>query len=79
MAEELLVHVGWVCQVCGKYDTLEGTPKAKPEHVPHRGYDIGSCPGVMEKVYRVKSENHGGLMDEESQEEKRAFYRMHFP
>lgn len=41
----------WHCNVCGK-TTDETTAKddAAPEHVSHRGMDIGSCPGVMEVV-----------------------------
>jgi len=45
-------HVAWGCRICNKIDWV-GAEKcsAKPEHVPHRGYDIGSCEGEMLKLY----------------------------
>ena len=55
-------HVGWFCKKCQKFDsvfTKEQT--AKPEHVSHRGIDIGRCKGVMGKVFVIK----GCSMDRE--------------
>jgi len=58
-------HVGWFCKKCQKFDsvfTKEQT--AKPEHVSHRGIDIGSCKGVMEKVFVIKELNNGEDTDQ---------------
>lgn len=43
----------WKCKTCGKTDdssTSEG--QAKPEHIPHRGFDIGNCEGKMELIIK---------------------------
>ena len=43
----------WVCRTCGKVDFAdEEERRAAPFHVPHRGYDIGSCPGRMIPVFK---------------------------
>ena len=37
---------GWCCMRCGKFDLREHPEQlAKPQHVSHRGVDIGECPG----------------------------------
>ena len=42
----------WYCPVCNKFDLVDvKEAMASPEHVPHRGYDIGSCKGIMIPLY----------------------------
>jgi ribosomal protein L37AE/L43A len=43
----------WYCPTCGKTDH-DGADEAlaSPEHVPHRGVDIGTCKGCMYKYVR---------------------------
>ena len=45
----------WHCNVCGKTTTSD-TPNddAAPEHIAHRGQDIGNCSGMMEIIVKVK-------------------------
>ena len=44
------------CRVCNKIDWADtDEAQAKPEHVPHRGYDIGSCKGEMVKLWSMDS------------------------
>ena len=46
----------WYCPVCRKIDLIEAKePMAKPEHVPHRGVDIGTCKGIMISLYSDQS------------------------
>ena len=42
--------IAWYCPVCKKFDMIGTEPLAKPEHIPHRGFDIGSCKGKMIKL-----------------------------
>jgi len=45
----------WYCPVCKKFDLADiEKPMAKPEHVPYRGVDIGSCNGEMIPLYDCK-------------------------
>lgn len=45
-------HVAWGCRTCNKVDWVDDKEtKAAPEHVPHRGVDIGDCKGKMVKLY----------------------------
>jgi len=38
----------WACKICNKIDWADTKEQgAKPEHVSHRGVDIGTCKGVM--------------------------------
>ncbi len=42
----------WYCPVCKKFDLADVEEQmAKPEHVSHRGYDIGTCKGTMILLY----------------------------
>jgi hypothetical protein len=42
----------WYCPVCKKFDIAhEKEQMAKPEHIAHRGVDIGSCNGRMIRLY----------------------------
>ena len=41
----------WKCKTCGKEDDdSTDEMKAAPEHRAHRGIDIGTCEGKMERV-----------------------------
>ena len=42
--------VAWACRTCGKVDWAD-EQLARPEHISHRGVDIGSCDGEMVKLY----------------------------
>ncbi len=44
----------WKCDICGKEDN-DGTDEqlAKPEHISHRGVDIGTCKGEMKEVNKA--------------------------
>lgn len=45
----------WYCPVCGKFDLMDSEePMARPEHVPYRGIDIGTCKGEMIPLYDCK-------------------------
>lgn len=47
--------IAWACRLCNKIDwadTKEQT--AKPEHISHRGVDIGDCKGKMIPLYEKK-------------------------
>ncbi len=48
----------WRCRTCGKTATSLNPDKseAAPEHVSHRGQDIGSCPGTMGVVSKEEWE-----------------------
>ncbi len=40
--------IAWGCPVCKKFDWADApTPLAKPEHIPYRGVDLGTCKGKM--------------------------------
>jgi len=56
------IPTAWVCKLCHQVDFPEvGEPMASPEHIPHRGVDIGSCPGKMVPVYSredLEAANH---------------------
>jgi len=42
----------WYCPKCKKFDLADvKEPLASPNHVPHRGVDIGNCDGVMIPLY----------------------------
>lgn len=42
----------WYCTTCKKFDVAsEKEALATPEHVPHRGIDIGECKGEMIPLY----------------------------
>ena len=44
--------IAWYCPVCKKFDLADAKePMAKPEHIPYRGVDVGSCKGVMIPLY----------------------------
>jgi hypothetical protein len=50
-------HVAWGCKTCNKIDWVDSKEAlAKPEHIPHRGVDIGSCKGKMIKLYEKVEE-----------------------
>ena len=52
--------IAWYCPVCKKFDLVEvGESLAKPEHVPHRGIDIGSCKGIMVPLVEMEDEDEG--------------------
>ena len=43
---------GWACKKCNKFDWHDSSIfLAAPEHVPHRGFDIGTCGGKMIPLY----------------------------
>lgn len=43
----------WLCRKCGKGDWADIDEQlAKPEHVCHRGIDLGECKGEMVPLYR---------------------------
>jgi len=47
--------IAWYCPVCKKFDLVDAKEQmAKPEHVSHRGVDIGSCKGTMIPLYDCK-------------------------
>lgn len=50
-----MIKRAWYCPVCKKFD-LADTKEAMafPEHVPHRGFDIGSCKGTMVPLYEIE-------------------------
>ncbi len=40
--------VAWGCKTCNKFDWAHIKESlAYPEHVSHRGHDIGDCKGTM--------------------------------
>jgi hypothetical protein len=42
----------WACRTCNKVDWADTKEQlAKPEHVAHRGVDIGTCKGQMIPLY----------------------------
>ncbi len=42
----------WYCPKCKKFDLADvKRAMASPEHVPHRGVDIGNCTGEMIPLY----------------------------
>lgn len=44
--------IAWGCKTCNKIDWVDvKEPLAKPEHIPHRGFDIGKCKGKMVSLY----------------------------
>ncbi|KKL80783.1 hypothetical protein LCGC14_2001330 [marine sediment metagenome] len=43
-----LKPIAWICKTCNKVDWADVKEQlAKPEHVSHRGVDIGTCKGKM--------------------------------
>jgi hypothetical protein len=51
-------HVAWACKTCNKVDWVDAKEAlAKPEHIPHRGFDIGKCKGKMIRLYEKVKEN----------------------
>ena len=52
--------IAWGCRVCNKIDWADSTEQmAKPEHVAHRGCDIGKCKGKMIPLYEAKEQEDG--------------------
>ena len=56
---------GWACKKCGKFDWYDSPINfASPEHIPHRGVDIGTCDGKMiplydeDSIHSVKGDKH---------------------
>jgi hypothetical protein len=50
--------VAWACKTCNKVDWVDAKEAlAKPEHIPHRGFDIGKCKGKMIRLYEKVKEN----------------------
>ena len=48
----MMEHVAWGCRKCNKIDWVDNPEQtAKPEHVSHRGVDIGSCGGEFIKLF----------------------------
>lgn len=48
--------IAWYCPVCKKFDLASiKEAMAFPEHVPHRGVDIGSCRGTIIPLYDCQS------------------------
>ena len=48
----------WYCPICNKFDLANVKEvMASPEHVPHRGVDIGNCSGVMIPLYDYENYN----------------------
>ena len=44
--------IAWACRTCNKVDWADKKEQtAKPEHVCHRGIDLGSCSGKMIPLY----------------------------
>ena len=44
----------WYCPKCKKFDVMEEDEQlASPEHVSHRGFDIGSCKEKMIPLYKI--------------------------
>ena len=44
--------IAWACRTCNKIDWADSKEQlAKPEHVSHRGFDIGTCKGTMIPLY----------------------------
>lgn len=44
--------IAWACRTCNKIDWADAKEQlAKPEHISHRGVDIGSCKGKMIPLY----------------------------
>jgi hypothetical protein len=51
----VMQHVAWACKTCNKIDWVDSKEQlAKPEHISHRGIDIGTCDGEMMKLYAQK-------------------------
>ena len=49
---------GWACKKCGKFDWYDSAKNlASPEHVPHRGADIGTCGVQMIALYDKEAIN----------------------
>lgn len=47
----------WYCETCKKFDIAhEKEALAKPQHIPHRGFDIGECRGIMIPLYKEETE-----------------------
>ncbi len=47
----------WYCPICKKFDLADVKESlAAPEHVPHRGVDIGNCKGKMIPLYEKEEE-----------------------
>ena len=45
----------WVCRKCNKFDFADTKEQlASPEHVSHRGVDIGSCNGQFIALYTLE-------------------------
>ena len=45
-------HVAWACRTCNKIDWVDSKEQiAKPEHIAHRGVDIGTCDGEFIELY----------------------------
>jgi hypothetical protein len=46
--------IAWGCRTCNKIDWADTIEQlASPEHVSHRGVDIGSCRGKMIPLFDV--------------------------
>lgn len=46
--------IAWACRTCNKVDWADSKEQlAKPEHVSHRGFDIGTCKGKMIPLYEA--------------------------
>ena len=44
--------IAWACRTCNKVDWADQEEQtAKPEHVCHRGVDLGTCKGKMIALY----------------------------
>lgn len=44
--------VAWACKTCNKVDWADSKEQlAKPEHVPYRGIDLGTCKGKFIPLY----------------------------
>lgn len=51
--------IAWYCPVCKKFDLAEvKKPMAMPEHIPHRGHDIGCCKGKMIPLCKLEEEEN---------------------
>ena len=51
--------IAWGCKTCNKFDWADTKEQlAFPEHVAHRGVDIGDCEGKMIPLYALKEDEN---------------------
>lgn len=53
--------IAWACRTCNKVDWADQEEQtAKPEHVSHRGVDLGTCKGEMIPLYAEVADKVAG-------------------